>query len=246
MLPGLLTDTVSPDVRHAVDSALLWGLETVALRTVGRERVPNTNEARLLRILIEAEMPVAWVDPGLFEGDAGNRVAALGDVEALRDLAPFCRRIDCSMVAVGALAASPREESEVAGLFRQLGTLAESLGLTVAVRNGDTAPSAEELAALVRDVDHPAVGALWSVEASREAGDDLGESALALTEAGLMGVEADEGFLEASPEASALEALAHKGFEGPVILTFSGVPEDGLALSTELIRAIRLARRSAR
>ncbi|MEM1057069.1 MAG: hypothetical protein AAGI52_16225 [Bacteroidota bacterium] len=246
MIPGLLTDTVAPDVRDAVDHALLWGLETVALRTLGRERVPNTNEARLLRVLAEAEMPVAWIDPGLLEGEFSNRASVLGDIEALRDLAPFCHRIGCSVVAVGALAATPRETGDVVRSLRGAGEVAASKGLSLAVRNGDAYPSALDLAALLREVDHPAVGGLWSVAASRVARENLIASARALAEAGLLAVEADEELASADPEASGLVALARAGFAGPVVLAFSGRPLEGLAVSTGLVRSLRLSRRAAR
>lgn len=246
MLPALLTDTVSADVRRAVDLALLWGLEAVALRTVGRERVPYTNEARLRRVLEDAEMPVAWVDPGLYEGAASNRAGVLSDAEALREVAPFCRRLGCSVVAVGALAEVPREEAEAVGPLRRLGDVAQGLGLQVAVRNGGEAPSGVALASLVREVAHPAVGALWDVAASRDAGDDASSCARLLVDAALFGVEVDEEAVRAGLEESALMALAAAGFEGPVILAFSEPPEDGLAASTALVRGSRLARRATR
>ena len=244
MTPALLTDTVSPDIRDAVDRALMWGLEAIALRTVGRERVPNANEARLRRVLTEAEMPVAWIDPGLFEGDATSRAGVLMDTEALREAAPFCRRLGCDLVAVGALAASPREVSAAADALRPSADVAQSLGLRLGVRNGASAPGASApgasaLAALVSEIGHPAVGALWSVAASREAGDDLAKVAAELSAGRVFGVEADEAFAEADPEASGLAALAEAGFAGPVVLAFGGVPERGLATSTALIRAIR-------
>ncbi|MEM6328256.1 MAG: TIM barrel protein [Bacteroidota bacterium] len=243
MTPALLTDTISPDVRRAVDAALLWGLEAVALRTIGRERVPNTNEHRLLRVLRDAEMPVAWVDPGLFQGAAGHRAGVWNDVEALRDVGTFCARLGCSVVAVGSLAEASRETAEVIGPLRRLGDAAAREGLRVGVRNEGMAPSAMALAALVRETDHPAVGALWSLRASREAEDDLAEAASVLTEAGLLGVEADERIAD---DADMLETLARGGFGGPVVLALESPQTDGLAVSTALVRGLRQARRAAR
>lgn len=246
MTPGLLTDTVSPDVRRATEDALMWGLECVALRTVGRERVPYTNEARLRRVLTEGEMPVAWIDPGLFEGSAGHRAGVLSDIESLREIAPFSRRLECDLVAVGALAAEPREADAVVDSLRQLGETAQSLGLRVAVRNGDAAPSGLDLAALVRATDHPAVGALWSPAASRAAGEDGAAVARALASSRLFGVEADALFAEAEPGASGMLALAEAGYEGSVVLAFETLPESALGVSTSLIRGIRQARRATR
>lgn len=243
MLPSLLTDTVSSDVRRATDTALLWGLEAVALRTIGRERVPNTNESRLRKVVEEAEMPVVWVDPGLFEGAAASRAGVLNDLEGLREVAPFCARLGCAVVAVGALAEIPRSVPEAARALRQVGEVAAGLGLRVAIRNSAEASSAIELAVLVREVAHPAVGALWDVAASLAAGDDPAEAAHMLTEAGLFGVESDEAV---ALDGAAVSALARVGYDGPVVLAFSGPADDGLDVSTALIRSIRQARRAAR
>ncbi|MEL6614304.1 MAG: TIM barrel protein, partial [Bacteroidota bacterium] len=247
MLPALVTDTVAPDLRSGLDAALLWGHEAVVLRTVGRGRVPDVNEAQVRRMLLEAEMPVAAVDPGLFEGAASARAAAYDDIEALATLAPFCRRLTCETVLVGPLAAEPRPVEDAATLLRRAGDRADALGLRLAVRNdGETA---ESLAALVRAVDHPAVAAAWSPADSRAAGETPEAAMGALVNVPLEAIVADEAFAHEAadgPAADALAALVRAGFDGTVSLAFSGVPDDGLGTSTALIRALRLARRAAR
>ena len=245
MLPTLLTDTVSADPRRALDSALLWGFEAVVLRTVGKQRVPHVNEAQLRRLLEDAEMPLEAVDPGLFEGDATAPAAGLDDLEALAALAPFCTRMRTRTVIVGPMGAAPREVSQASGVLKRAGNVAAKHGLTLAVRNEGEAASAEALADLVGSIGHPSVVGWWSVAASREAGEEPLASAKALVGTPLAGIEADEAFAEAAPEASGLIPLRQAGFEGPVVLAFGGVPQKGLATATALIRHVRMARKAA-
>ena len=246
MTAALVTATVAPDLRAAVDSALLWGAEAVVLRTVGRGRVPDVNEARVRALLEEAETPAVAVDPGLFEGPADARAMWLDDLESLAALAPFCRRLGCETVIVGPLAGADREANAAAEPLRRAGDAAARHGLRLAVRNDGAAPEAAALADLVAAVDHEAVLATWSVAASRRAGEDSARAAAALAGRPLALVEADEAFALAPPEASGLLALARGGFSGPVALAFGGVPEDGLGTTTALVRSIRQARRALR
>ena len=143
------------------------------------------------------------------------------------------------------MGAEPREAGEAAGVLRRAGEVAARHGLHLAVRNEGTSASAASLAALVREVDHPAVSALWSVASSRAAGEAPPEAAEALAGAPLALVEADEAFAEADPEASGLTILAQSGFDGPVALAFGGPPQEGLMTSTALIRGLRRAKREA-
>ncbi len=245
MLPTLLTDTVSADPRRALDSALLWGFEAVSLRTVGTQRVPDVNEAKLRRLLEEAEMPLATVDPGLFEGDATAPGAGLDDLEALRALAPFCARMDTKTIIVGPMGAAPRTTEQASGVLARAGEIAASHGLTLAVRNEGEAAATVALAELVHSVGHASVAGWWSVAASREAGETPEQSAKALAGVPLAGIEADEAFAEMAPEASGLGAIVGAGFDGPVVLAFGGVPQNGLATATALIRHLRMARKLA-
>src|SRR5690606_13981037 len=105
MPPVWLTDTVTPDLDRALHYTLLWGLEGVVLRAVGihDDREPHVNEAKLQRRLAEHDVPAVAVDPGLFEGPAGDRGAWMNDLALLPDVLAFCRRIGCGTVLVGAL-----------------------------------------------------------------------------------------------------------------------------------------------
>ena len=84
MQTAWITDTVTEDAPRAIHYTLLWGLDGVVLRTVGgpEDRVPFINEARIRNRLIEADLSVAAVDPGLFEAAGGGRGGGRGE-EAL-------------------------------------------------------------------------------------------------------------------------------------------------------------------
>ena len=263
MLPVLATDSVTDDLARAVGYALLWGLEGVALRTVGGERVPFVNEAALRRRLAGSEMPLAAVDPGLFEGDAGRRAVWLNDVAAFDDSAAFCRRLGCRVVRVGALGAGGDDEARVEAL-RALGHAAARHDLRLAVRNEATTAVATgvALADLLARVNHPAVGADWRPAEALTAGEaPLDGLAALLAEpdrvacVAVVDVQtADDG---ARVDATIGEGelawaeqfgrLAAAGFDGPLALDVPGRPSGpaGLASGSALVRLVRAARRAA-
>ena len=137
MLPALLTDTVTSDLDRALHYTLLWGLEAVELRTVGGagDRVPFVNEAKLKRRLAEAEMPVAAVVPGMFEGPAGARAAWLNELAAFDETLHFCDRIGCRRVVVSAFAAEEPSPEAAADALTRAGRAAARHGIEVAVLN---------------------------------------------------------------------------------------------------------------
>ena len=265
MLPVLATDTVTGDLARAVGYALLWGLEGVALRTVGGERVPFVNEAVLRRRLADDELPLAAVDPGLFEGSAGDRAVWLNDVAAFDDTASFCRRLGCGIVRVGALGSGGEPADRVAAL-RALGDAAARHGLRLAVRNeaGTAVATGADLAALLAQVAHPAVGADWHPAEAFRSGEApldglgallaLGDGAVACV-AVVDEVSADDGVLVDAVVgegvlawAAQLAGLAAAGYSGPLALAVPGRPAGaaGLASASALVRLARAAVRSAR
>ena len=100
-----ITDTITADLDRALHYTLLWGLEAVVLRTVGRvgDRVPHVNEAKLRRRLVEHDVEAAAVDPGVLEASASDRALWLNDLAVLEETARFCRRIGCARILTGAL-----------------------------------------------------------------------------------------------------------------------------------------------
>ncbi len=266
MLPVLATDSVSDDLARAVTYALLWGLEGVAVRTVGGERVPFVNESALRRRLEESEMPLAAVDPGLFEGDAARRAVWLNDVAAFDDTAAFCRRLDCRVVRIGALSdVLPGGEGDAAArveALRMLGDAALRHGLRLAVRN-DAATSVAtgaDLASLLVAVAHPAVGADWRPLEAVHAGEAVldGLDALLTTASVFCVAVADEQAADDGARVDAavgageaqwpeqLARLAAAGYDGPLALEVPARPAGpaGLASAMELIQLTRAARRA--
>ena len=274
MTTAWTTDTVTPDPARAVGLTLLWGLDGVALRTVGGGRVPNVTEAPLRRRLAEAELPVVAVDPGLFEGAAGSRAGWLNDLAALDETAAFCVRVGCGLVRVGALALGEANASarlDAAGeALRQAGDHAAGHGLRLAVRNdAQTAvATGAALAALLDAVDHPAVGADWRPADAVLAGESPSDGLAALGRAPLcVGVRDGEPVRDRSAGPSAdglgsgwaravvgqgglgwgeqLSALAALGFAGPLVIDEVPHPARSAGLASATA-LIRAARRAER
>lgn len=263
MLPVLATDTVTGDAARALGYTLLWGLEGVALRSVGGARVPFVNEAPLRRRLDADDLPVACVDPGLFEGSADGRAAWMNDVAAFSDTAAFCRRMGCGVVRVGALGGGGGDDARLSAL-RALGDAAQRAGLRLAVRNerASAVATGADLAALLAAVAHPAVGADWHPAEALASGETVldGLDALLGAEAPVVCVAveddalADDGVPVPVPVgegrmewAAQLERLAAAGYDGPLVLSVRDRPVGpaGLASGGALVRLARQARRAA-
>lgn len=244
MLPVLLTDTVSPDLARAVRYALLWGLEGVALRTVGGQRVPFGNEAALRRRLDDAEMPVSMLDPGLFEGALASRAAWMNDTAALDETLAFARRVGAPMVRVGALAADAFDASSAAEALRPAADAAARAGVRLAIRNaaGTAVATGADLAALLDGLGHAAAGADWSPADALAAGEAPEAGAEALGADRIAAVSVTDALLAAGDASAWLRRLA--GWRGPVVLEVDGRPAGpaGLAAATALVGAIRRAR----
>lgn len=264
MTPAWTPDIVTTDLGRAVHYTLLWGLEGVALRTVGGagDRVPFVNEAALRRRLDEADLPVVAVDPGQFEGPAVPRAGWLNDLDALSDTVRFCERVGCGLVRIGALASAASADLEVAaeGLRRAADVAAQG-GVRLAVRNdAETAvATGEALAALLGAAAHSALGADWRPVDALASGEAPADGLRALVEAGvgIACVSVRDGAVEAGAWVEAvpgeggvgwgdhLGALRAAGFDGPLILDALPGPAQshGLQTATALIQ---LGRRAGR
>lgn len=256
MLPAWLPDTVTPDLDRALHYTLLWGLEGVVLRTVGRrgDRVPHVNEAKLTRRLAEHDVAAVAVDPGLFEGRAEHRGAALNDLALLPDVLAFCERIGCRTVLVGGL---PGEDGLAAETLRKAAEAAAKHRIGLAVRNEiGGRPTAAGVAALLGAVGRENVQACWSPADGLEAGEPAEDGLRRLAgRIGVVVVRDGEGGGEGwAPRPlgegavgwdGLLRALAAGGFNGPLCLDLSdlGAAKEGLGEATALIRMARRARR---
>ena len=264
MTPAWTTDAATDDPARAVRLTLFWGLEGVCLRTIAGGRVPTVTEGPLRRRLNEADLPVVALDPGLFEGRVASRASWLNEIDQLDEVAAFGARFGCQLIRVGALSDPDGFDAEAVTLaLRQVGERAERLGLALAVRNeaGTAIATGAALAGLLAAVDHPAVGADWRPADALMSGEAPGEGLAALGAANVpvwcVGVrdgwqEAD-GWGEAEVGAGTLGwdahlgALVEAGVDAPLVIDVLPMPprSSGLASATALVRALRLARRSA-
>ncbi len=263
MTTAWTTDVATGDPARAVRLTLFWGLDGVALRTVGGGRVPDVTEGPLRRRLDEAELAVVALDPGLFEGAAASRAVWLNEVDRLDEVAAFGDRFGCARVRVGALAAEPSDGSAAADALRQAGDRAARLGLTLAVRNDAATEVATgaALAARLAAVGHPAVGADWRPADALASGEAPADGLAALVAAvvpivcvgvrdgdvaggGWVGASVGEGSVGWDAH---LDALAAAGADAPLVI--DALPEpartSGLGAATALIRSARRALRDA-
>lgn len=186
MIPTLLTDSISPDLERSVHYTLLWGLEAVELRRVGGalDRVPHVNEQLVRGRLVESEMPVLAISPGMFEGAFEDRSTWLNELAAFEETTRFCRRIDCGRIVVSSFFGSEASErgrdeavpsiadrqvqpfspiESIADPFRRAAVQAHKNGIQLCVSNraDGLVRTGEQLASLLVAVDHPGVTGAW-------------------------------------------------------------------------------------
>ncbi len=257
MIPCWLTDSVTSDLDRALHYTLLWGLEGVELRSVGRpgDIVPFVNEARLKRRLAEAEIPVCAVAPSLFEGPASDKVYRMNEVNALEETLRFCRRIGCNRVVVSCFAKEEPEEWEAAArTLNEAGRRAAAQGIELAVLNGPylSVGTGAELARFLERVDHPNVGAAWRPAAGLEAGEPPERGLAALSGRVMLvrcaNIRRSGPFWEPAGVAEGevdwnrqMAGLAAQGFNGPISLEVlcDPRPKAGLKDASRLIQLIR-------
>lgn len=255
MTTALLTDTVAERLAGAADFALLWGVDGVALRMVGRDRVPHVNGPAVLARLRETELDLLVADPGLFVGAAAERAVWLNEVATFDETAAFCRRLGCRTVRCGALDGAPG----TAEALRMLGDAAAGAGLRLAVGNdAEGVATGAALAALLAETAHPAVGAEWRPAEALAAGETGGYAALLDAGVAVHAVEVrdldPEGYGVTPGEGvvgwpETLAALAAAGFDGTLVLDLRDARDGeatlksvGLRRATAMIRLARAAR----
>lgn len=257
MLPVWLTDTVTSDLERALHYTLLWGLQGVELRTVGgaEDRVPSVNVTQVKQRLDDSEMLAAAVDPAMFEGSVGDRVAWLNELTVFDETLRFCERIGCPRIVVSSFAATDDFDlSAAADALRRAGDAAAEYGRTVAVLNAaDMAcPTGHALAELLDAVDHAFVRAAWSPAEAVQAGEEPAAGLAALgdrvtlvrcrdgqmTNGRWEEMPFDEGAIDWAKQ---LALLDEEDFQGPLSLEMNVEPrpKHGLRSATRLIRMLR-------
>ncbi len=263
MITSWLTDTVTPDLDRALHYTLLWGLDSIELRTLGgpEDRVPQVNEAKLKRRLAEHDLPVSAITPGLFEGDASDRAGWLNELVQFEETLRFCRRIRCARVVVSAFqAVDEASRPQAVAALQKAGELAARHGVVLCVLN--EAVMAHATGAALRDllaqVAHPAVQAAWSPAAALRAGENPLEGLMALVPHVALvrcadGVMEKEGWQPKVLDEGAIGwteqlALLHRhGFDGPLSLEVDVAPrpKQGIRIATRLIQMLREVEASA-
>lgn len=258
-----LTDTVTTDVERAVHYTLLWGLEAVDLRLVEGARVPHVNEEKLKRRLEDAELPVAAIEPGLFEGLVADRAAWLNDLALLPESTRFCRRMECPIVVVGGFAAGDDDDDLelAADAYRRAGKVAARDGVSLAILNAHDAlmKTGQQLSTLLQMVDLPNVGAAWDPAAALRAGESPSAGLHAIARR-VMHVRCSDGSSGAGgwmPAAigsgdvgweDQLRILAEAEYDGALALEMVVEPrkKQAVRVATWVIRAWREAERAAK
>lgn len=266
MIPSLLTDTVTFDIDRAVHYALLWGLEGVELRSVGRanDRVPFVNESKIRSRLRESELPVVAVDPAAFVTHVDDHAGWMNDLVQFDETLELCKRVGCDRVVVSSFKRqegrggdSSNRLQTAAEALRRIGEKAAKKGVTVCVLNehGYLAPNGAGLAELLEAAGCEAVRAAWSPAEALLSGEDpnegLGEIAgrVALVRV-RNGIPKGNGWEARSIDSgeidwpAQLDQLLAAGFDGPLCLEVEAEPQAkaGLRDATALIRMLREVR----
>jgi sugar phosphate isomerase/epimerase len=206
--------------------------------------VPFGNEAALRRRLDDAEMPVALLDPGLFEGALASRAAWMNDTAALDETLAFARRVGAPLVRIGALGADAFDPVAAADALRPAADAASRAGVRLAVRNaaGTSVATAADLSALLDALAHDAVGADWSPADALAAGESPEAGVEVLGAERVAAVSVTDALLASGDASVWLRRLA--GWQGPLVLEVDARPAGpaGLAAATALVGAIRRAR----
>ncbi len=190
MIPAWLPDTVTRDIDRAMHYTMLWGLEALELRMIGSSRVPHViNEEKLSRRLLEYDVAVASIIPGLFEAPLSARLEWMNDLLLLDDCIDFCKRLHCTRMVVSGFAPEDEKDAStaldrVAEILRQAAEKVHQAGITLAVINESDMliSTGAQLARLLAHVDHPACLAAWSPAEALRAGENPADGAQLLGE----------------------------------------------------------------
>lgn len=234
MLPVWLTDSLTTDLDRALHYTQLWGLEGVELRTVGKagDRVPFVNERKLLSRLMDTEMVLAAIQPGLFEGPVADLGARLNEIASLQESISFCGRTGCPLIVSGGFtAAASSDVSRAVEVLKRAGDRVGSADVTLVVQHerGALFETASALAEVLHQVNHPHVKAAWNPAEALIAGETPMDGLLALSPYIALvrvrdGVMTDGAWEESVPGQggmawpSLLRTLFLQGFNGPLSL----------------------------
>lgn len=167
---GVVTDEVSRDLAEALEVSREWGITRFELRAGGEERFPffTDREVRLVDEVIRDGAQITAVSPGLLKGpvdEEGRLHRELEDV--LPRAIERARRFECPRLVVFGFARYEGEPSSsrrrVMQAFERVAERAAAADLTVAIENepGFWIDRPEPAAALLDEIDHPALTVNW-------------------------------------------------------------------------------------
>ena len=253
MLPVWLTDTITTDLREAAHYTLLWGLEGMVIRSVGKngQRVPHVNEAQIRHHLDEHKLLLPAVEPGLLECSSDDIALWKNQLATFSETLGFCTRVGVPRIVISAFTDGDKEKTpqRAVDALTEAAAKAERHGLQILVRNhrDHAHSSADDLLALVKRAKQPALGIAWDLSESQASGVDA-DSVVSdlLPHLGLMYVSGEAITEDDEWTNQVLEELFAGGFSGPVCLRFD--PEQGtsgaLRASTTFLRTLQQLRKS--
>lgn len=167
---GIVTDEVARDLAEALDTSRSWGLTRFELREGSERRFPffTDREARLVDEAVRDGAQVTAVSPGLLKGHVDDTDRLEHELNAVLPRAiEKAQRFDCSLLVVFGFAqyegepASNRRRALHA--FERVAEEAAAAGLVVAIENepGFWVDRPEAAAALLEEIDHPALRLNW-------------------------------------------------------------------------------------
>lgn len=263
MLPVWLTDTVTSDLGRALHYTELWGLEGVELRTVGgsEDRVPRVNESKIRNAIQRSGKFLSAIVPRMFEGPVSQRAAWMNDLVTFDETLRFCNRVECPRVVVPPFAAEEGASiDQMADALRRAGDQAAAHGVLLCVHHGPETgcQTGQDLAALLRIVNHSSVRATWDPVAALRSGEDPADG-LEVLEGWIDHVRCSDGrviggrwedtaFGEGDIDwEQQLRVLHARDYVGPLSLEIyvEPRPKYGLRAATSLIHMIRRVQREA-
>ncbi|MCA0268066.1 MAG: TIM barrel protein [Bacteroidetes bacterium] len=170
MLPiAVVTDEISRDLRQALALVQAWGLDRIELREGGTARFPafTPDEFAALDAARAEGTRITAVSPGIFKGDIRDADRWQRELhDTLPRTLDAAARLGCgTVIAFGfeRFDAPDDARARVVEAFAAAADLAQAAGMRLAIENepGFWIGPPEASAALMRDVNHPALGLNW-------------------------------------------------------------------------------------
>ena len=167
---GVVTDEVSRVLPEALEIARSWGLDRFELREGGERRFPHLtrDEVAAVEAAIAGGARVTAVSPGIFKGAADDESAIR---RALDDTLPraieLAARFDCPLIIAFGFerheGETDRSRVRAMRAFEEAAIQAADAGMAIAVENEPDfwVDRPEPAAAMLREIDHPALRLNW-------------------------------------------------------------------------------------